>query len=1227
MEGAHRDEDDMDMTVEQLRCWIQKEVEGNKLLNLKKTQLDQMKMLIERREEQTTSTKVLLNRTHELMAGCETSMKELYCEIGMVYKETDSEEEEEIQPMVIEIDDEDDAVDLDEDGDVMCVDNGEEAPQIVNGREGDKKCEGESSLSLVSERDSDPQEPPCLPSETPGTENWTDQPSPASTAASSPPRGISPVSRTDSSPDLLSRRPSSADETQDQIPPRKQCFQQVAARFPVLKNGKEVVVLSKLPVPRLLDSVTRTRAQREEEKQAEEKQAEEKQAEELQEDELPEAELPEAELPEAELPEAELPEAELQEAELQEAEQQEEEIQEEEMEEEEEKQEAAEESDGSDASWKPPKGSYQSSSAGTESSKESDADSIPGTKRLGRGAAAAPRSRAGPGLATHKGQTKTKRKGKKGDEPSELSRNPSSTGTPSRTGTSGSPASAQPPQGNTGKSSVVPPSSNRATQIPPQLSQEAIKVGMMVLARRSTENWQQSKILEIKSADNDNRDKYKVDLKEMGSWLPGHHIAFDHTPSLGSLYVGVRLLAKGQEDNQSGFSSGTLAELPIVKNRMRFLVFLDNGTPCYVGLPRLRLVCRPLESISDEDIEDKTYKDFLVEYLKVYPYTPMAQYRLGQHINTEHNGIQKRCQVEAIDSSLIHILFQDDQHKEWLYRGSTRLQHLAQMKKQASKETSETSALPQQSTTSAVSKPRKYQKILSSSASGQASSSAVAPSKPAKRSPLTSTVIPPRASSAPYTVHRCCPACLGPRGEHRGCNPLFFPLLCGFSRKKARFPVRGYKKKSFHIFYRSPCGVSLASMSVLEDYLHQTRCDYLSINMFCLDPTVSVTTTFQPKEAKIFIPDLSQGHEVQPLSCINELHNHRPRGIFSYIKKQVGDGAVSINNSLDFLVGCDCTDGCRDRTSCSCHQLTVEATALEAGGIVDVNAGYSHMKLEKRLPTGVYECNSLCRCDPRFCSNRVVQHGLQARLQVFMTQRKGWGVRCLDDVAMGSFICCYAGKVLTSEEFKNNMVDLFCTKLSLIEGVETHSKDGYESEAPCSENETDGSDSEQVRGGEDRAGSDRDTNSKSDVEYRSGVSSLKRSYVTRRNNKLLQEGPEKEAESEDKSPVRPTDKNDKEEGSSTTRRFFEDEKTSYVVSSKAAGNVARFFNHSCSPNLFGQNVFVDNHDLRFPWIAFFAKTRIKAGSELTWDYRSQIGALNERVVKCLCSSPKCRGKI
>lgn len=105
--------------------------------------------------------------------------------------------------------------------------------------------------------------------------------------------------------------------------------------------------------------------------------------------------------------------------------------------------------------------------------------------------------------------------------------------------------------------------------------------------------------------------------------------------------------------------------------------------------------------------------------------------------------------------------------------------------------------------------------------------------------------------------------------------------------------------------------------------------------------------------------------------------------------------------------------------------------------------------------------------------------------------------------------------------------------------------------------------------------------------------------------------------------------NDKE-ASNATRHFFDGEESCYVIDAKLEGNVGRYLNvsheeysegivcwivcpdcillisillrdlptihlmlffslqHSCQPNLFAQNVFVDTHDLRFPWVAFFA---------------------------------------
>ncbi|VDO81682.1 unnamed protein product, partial [Onchocerca flexuosa] len=52
----------------------------------------------------------------------------------------------------------------------------------------------------------------------------------------------------------------------------------------------------------------------------------------------------------------------------------------------------------------------------------------------------------------------------------------------------------------------------------------------------------------------------------------------------------------------------------------------------------------------------------------------------------------------------------------------------------------------------------------------------------------------------------------------------------------------------------------------------------------------------------------------------------------------------------------------------------------------------------------------------------------------------------------------------------------------------------------------------------------------------------------------------------------------------------------YTIDAKKKGNIGRFFNHSCEPNIRAQLVYVDTHDFRLPWIAFFTTTKISAGS-------------------------------
>lgn len=215
-------------------------------------------------------------------------------------------------------------------------------------------------------------------------------------------------------------------------------------------------------------------------------------------------------------------------------------------------------------------------------------------------------------------------------------------------------------------------SQHLATKTPPAVRQDEINVSMKVLARRRPLSWQRGTVVEIITKD-DGRVKYKVMFEEKGkSLVSGHHIAFDHMPKVNQLVVGTRVVVK-TEDGQ--FMPGVMAEIPSRKNRMRFLVFIDDHTSLYVGLPVIHLVCKPLQNPLD-DILDEKHKLFMQTYLKRWPYPPQSQYRVGQSVNVEHNGYLQRTNVLQIDCSLIQVVFLNDNHKEWIYRGSNRLEQM-----------------------------------------------------------------------------------------------------------------------------------------------------------------------------------------------------------------------------------------------------------------------------------------------------------------------------------------------------------------------------------------------------------------------------------------------------------------------------------------------------------------------------------------------------------------------
>ncbi|KAK1365910.1 histone-lysine N-methyltransferase, H3 lysine-9 specific SUVH1-like [Heracleum sosnowskyi] len=81
---------------------------------------------------------------------------------------------------------------------------------------------------------------------------------------------------------------------------------------------------------------------------------------------------------------------------------------------------------------------------------------------------------------------------------------------------------------------------------------------------------------------------------------------------------------------------------------------------------------------------------------------------------------------------------------------------------------------------------------------------------------------------------------------------------------------------------------------------------------------------------------------------------------------------------------------------------------------------------------------------------------------------------------------------------------------------------------------------------------------------------------------------------------------------------------SLVLNAYSFGNVARFMNHSCSPNVFWQPVLRENNNESYLGIAFYALGHISPLQELTFDYG--VAQENTQMKKnCLCGSSQCRG--
>jgi [histone H3]-N6,N6-dimethyl-lysine9 N-methyltransferase len=295
-----------------------------------------------------------------------------------------------------------------------------------------------------------------------------------------------------------------------------------------------------------------------------------------------------------------------------------------------------------------------------------------------------------------------------------------------------------------------------------------------------------------------------------------------------------------------------------------------------------------------------------------------------------------------------------------------------------------------------------------------------------------------------YVTHNCSPACILTKlPDLNAYNPLTKPLLSCWERQIAK----ASESEVGFVHYKAPCGRRIRKMSEIKHYLTITGCDFLEVDNFDFNEDIQVMLSYDVPDQSLcplFIKDISEGKEGREVSVVNAFENETLHE-FEYSVTYVPMKGVDINKDPEFLICCDCTDDCADKMKCSCFQLTIKNALLgkEIGDQEVDYISYEWKRLLYLVETGIYECNSRCKCSKR-CLNRVAQNPIQVKMQIFRTATRGWGVQSCHDIPAGSFICVYAGCLYTEQNAEALEGEGECfAQLDLIENV-IAMKEGFE---------------------------------------------------------------------------------------------------------------------------------------------------------------------------------------
>uniref|UniRef100_A0A8C0IJH6 Euchromatic histone lysine methyltransferase 1 n=1 Tax=Bubo bubo TaxID=30461 RepID=A0A8C0IJH6_BUBBB len=272
-----------------------------------------------------------------------------------------------------------------------------------------------------------------------------------------------------------------------------------------------------------------------------------------------------------------------------------------------------------------------------------------------------------------------------------------------------------------------------------------------------------------------------------------------------------------------------------------------------------------------------------------------------------------------------------------------------------------------------------------------------------------------------------------------------------------------------------------------------------------MNKTLKESSTDKPAQIeKVVSRDIARGYERIPIPCVNSVDSEPCPSNYKYVSQNCVTSPMDIDRNITHLQYCVCIDDCSS-SNCMCGQLSMRCWYDKDGRLLP--------EFNMAEPPLIFECNHACSLLPltwlHFPFSRT-------RLQLYRTQKMGWGVRTMQDIPLGTFVCEYVGELISDSEADVREEDSYLFDLD--------NKDGEV----------------------------------------------------------------------------------------------------YCIDARFYGNISRFINHLCEPNLIPVRVFMSHQDLRFPRIAFFSTRHIEAGEEIGFDYGDRFWDIKGKYFSCQCGSPKCK---